>query len=122
MENWILTWTKLQPLNASSVNAIENNLAGVYRLSYLNTPDNKYYVFYVGQSTDIKKRLLEHLSGETNEKIKVYLNTYKCYFRLAQISADYIRNAAESQMYKHYEPPCNDVAPVGRDDVRVNLT
>jgi len=34
----------------------------------------------------------------------------------------YIRDAAERQMYKQYEPSCNEKEPDGRDDVKVNLT
>jgi len=122
MENWTLTWTKLTAINETAVKAIGDNLAGVYRLSYL-AEDGSYYIFYVGQSEDIKKRLFEHLS--TNEKnvcIKNYFATKKCFFRYAKVTKDYIRNAAERQMYKQYEPSCNELEPEGRDDVRVNLT
>ncbi|OFX11240.1 MAG: hypothetical protein A3G22_05950 [Alphaproteobacteria bacterium RIFCSPLOWO2_12_FULL_40_11] len=122
MESWTLTWTKLTGLSNSSVTALAGNLAGVYRFSYL-AEDGNYYIFYVGQTEDIKKRLLEHLSSsETNVCIKNYLSSKKCFFRYAKITKDYIRNAAEKQMYKQYEPSCNEKEPSGRDDVKVNLT
>jgi|GEM_PF-3188885 len=123
MENWKLTWTKLDVLNERAAKGIPNNLPGVYRLSYRHE-DGNFYVFYVGQSTDIKVRLSQHLDldTETNETIKFYIKSKECYFRYAQISEEYIRKAAERQMFKHYQPKGNNIVPEGRDDVRVNLT
>ncbi|MCK4592107.1 GIY-YIG nuclease family protein [Candidatus Parcubacteria bacterium] len=122
MENWKLTWTKLTKLNEDSIKSLLDNLPGVYRLSYYKKEDENYYVFYIGQSKDIRKRFLEHLSeNEENVCIKNFLTTKKCFFRYAKITKDYIRDAAECQMYKHYVPPCNSIEPEGRNDVRVNL-
>jgi len=122
MENWTLTWTKLAELSDNSAKNIADNLQGVYRFSYKAT-DGNYYVFYIGKADDIKKRLLEHLSpSEQNVCIKNYLATKECFFRYAKITKDYIREAAEKQMYKQYEPSCNDKEPDGRDDVKTNLT
>ncbi|MBU1260062.1 MAG: GIY-YIG nuclease family protein [Planctomycetes bacterium] len=122
MENWTLTWTKLTELSGSSVKKLADNLQGVYRFSY-KAENGNYYVFYVGKAEDIKKRLLEHLSSsEQNVGIKDYLATKECFFRYANITKDYIRNATERQMYRQYEPSCNGKEPEGRDDVKVNLT
>ena len=122
MENWTLTWMKLTALFDNSVKALADNLAGVYRFSYL-AEDGSYYVFYVGKAEDIKKRLLEHLSSsEKNVCIKNYLASKKCFFRYAKITKAYIRDAAEKQMYKQYEPSCNEKEPEGRDDIKVNLS
>ena len=121
MEKWTLTWTKAIPLDRANVCKIPDNIAGVYRLSYKAENDN-LYIFYVGQTVDLRTRVLQHLPDtETNEKIKYYL-AKSCYFRYAQISKEYIRSAAERQMYRQYEPSCNDREPQGREDVRVNLT
>ena len=122
METWTLTWTQLAELSDNSVEKLADDLAGVYRFSY-KADDGNYYVFYIGKAEDIKKRLLEHLSSsEQNVCIKNYLATKKCFFRYAKITKDYIRDTAEKQMYKQYEPSCNDKEPEGRDDVKVNLT
>ena len=122
MENWTLTWTKLTPLEKKSVEALPNDLPGVYRLSY-KAEDGNYYVFYVGKAEDINVRLSQHLSpNEDNVCIKNYISTKSCFFRYAKITESYIRDAAEKQMYKQYEPTCNDKEPEGRDDVKVNLT
>lgn len=122
MENWTLTWTRLAAASEININAIGEDLAGVYRLSYL-ADNGDYYVFYVGQSENIKKRLLEHLSSkEENVCMRNYLTTKKCFFRYAKVTKSYIRDAAEKQMYKRYEPSCNELEPTGRNDVKVNLT
>ena len=122
MENWTLTWTKLVSLNEQAVKSLPGNLPGIYRLSY-KADDGNYYVFYAGQSDDVKDRLLQHLSvDEENVCIKNYLSTKNCFFRYAKITQGYIRDAAEKQMYGHYEPSCNETEPKGRDDIGVNLT
>jgi len=122
MENWTLTWTKLTSLTENLVKPIPDALPGVYRLSY-QAEDGNYYVFYVGKAEDIKKRLLEHLSStENNVCVRNYLATKNCFFRYAKITKSYIRDATERQMYKQYEPSCNEKEPEGRDDIKVNLT
>lgn len=121
MENWTLTWTKLSSLDEASIKKLPDKLAGVYRLSY-KADDGEYYVFYIDQSEDIKKMLLQHLSdAEDNVCVSNYLAKKDCYFRYAIITKSDIRNAAEKQMYKQYEPVCNDKEPEGRDDIKVNL-
>ena len=121
MEHWRLTWTKLSPLSNELVSSLPNNLPSVYRLSY-KADDGKYYVFYIGQADDIKKRLLQHLSDvEKNVCIKNYRSTKNCFFRYAKVAKDHVRGAAEKQMFRKYEPTCNDKEPEGREDVKVNL-
>ena len=122
MESWTLTWTRLAPLNEAAVTALEDNMPGVYRFSY-KADDGNTYVFYVGKAEDIKRRLLEHLSSsEPNVCIRNYLGTKTCFFRYAKVTKDYIRAAAEKQLFKHFAPSCNEKEPEGRDDVTVNLT
>ena len=121
MENWTLTWTKLTKLSSENINKIKDNSFGVYRLSY-EAEDGNYYVFYVGQAEDIKKRLQEHISTEEqNICIKNYISSKNCYFRFAIVTKSYIRDAAEKQMFKHYEPSCNEREPEGSDEIRINL-
>lgn len=122
MENWTLSWTKLTELSNNVIKDMTDNIPGVYRLSY-RADDGNYYVFYVGKAENIRKRLLDHLSeSENNVCIRNYLATKKCFYRYAKITKDYIRDAAERQMYKKYEPSCNEKEPEGREDVKVNLT
>ena len=82
---------------------------GIYRLS------NTEGVFYVGQSDNLQRRLLVHLSDkEENKCIKKKLN-YQVYFRFALLEDKKDRLCAESFMYYHYkkeiECECNDKEP-----------
>lgn len=121
MENWTLTWTKLIPLDKPNIDKINTEVSGVYRLSY-KADDGNYYVFYVRKADDIKQRLSEHLSpSETNICIKNYIAKFSCYFRYAIVENEKVRTAAEKQMFKQYEPSCNENEPEGPDDIKVNL-
>jgi len=120
MEEWTLTWTRLTPIGEAS--GLSNGIPGVYRLSYRHE-DGNFYVFYVGQAKDIRERLLQHQSSaETNPRIKAYISSKACYFRFAQITQGYVRDAIERQAYKYYQPECNTTIPQGSDDVKGNLT
>ncbi len=122
MENWTLTWTKLTKLNEPLIKDLEDEIPGVYRLSYKAT-DGNYYIFYVGQADNIKQRLLQHISSyETSECIKDYFRTKECFFRYAKITKDYVRDATERKVYGEYGPKCNYQEPQGRSDININLT
>jgi len=119
MENWTLVWTKLTEFNETNIKSIPEE-PGVYRFSYKK--DDKYYVFYVGQSDNIRKKFLEHMSPiESNEEIKSYIAEKKCYFKYAKVTEEDIRKAVERQLYKHFDPKGNKIMPDGRDDVTVNI-
>jgi len=80
--------------------------AGVYRLIYKS--DDDYYVFYVGQSNNLNRRLLEHLSSsETDSCIKRHLRDYNCFFRFIEISSQDERNRVEREQIEKYNPNCN---------------
>ena len=79
---------------------------GVYRL--INKDGDKYYVFYVGQSNDLERRLLEHLSpNEIDTCIKRYLLDYDCFFRFKEINSASERDRVEQEQIKKYNPSCN---------------
>ena len=120
MESWKLTWSKLIDLNLTSIETLGGNIPGVYRLSY-EAEDGNRYVFYVGKSENIKRRLSDHLSAESNPCVKAFLESKKCFLKYAEISNEDVRNATERQMYDYYLPQCNEVKPEGRSDIDVNL-
>jgi len=87
---------------------------GIYRL--LNAQEGGYGVFYVGQTDNLQRRLLEHLSNEEkNNCIKKKLK-YTVYFRFAVLDDETDRLCAESFLYKEYDidgngPTCNEQEP-----------
>ena len=98
------------PLYEAQVKYVVPENEGIYRLS--NKTES---VFYVGQSDNLQRRLLGHLSDkEKNVCIKGKLE-FKVYFRFALLKAEKERLCAESFMYQNYkkekECECNDKEP-----------
>jgi predicted GIY-YIG superfamily endonuclease len=106
-----LKWTDRKKLDQDGVDAI-NKVAGVYRLMYYDTTKKEYYIYYVGQASDLNKRLSEHLSDtEKNACCKKRLKDYDCYFRAAAISKQSDRDGAEVALYNEYKPSCVEKVP-----------
>jgi len=106
-----LKWTKLTPLSESGVSGI-NKVAGVYRLSYYDSNEKAYYVYYVGQAADLNARLNQHRAGnEQNSCCARYLKSYNCFFRAAAISGQADRDGAEVALYNKYTPSCVEKTP-----------
>ncbi len=99
-------WTQRFEYIESYVESYAPELAGVYRLIY-NLGD-KYYVFYVGQSNNLRRRLREHLDvSESDSCIKKHLQGYRCFFRYVEIDSQEERNKVEAQSIEEYNPTCN---------------
>lgn len=120
-----LNWKNLVLLDKTNIDNIPENTPGVYRLSYTNDAGKNYYVFYVGQSEDIRQTLLSIIdSGNKDRKICIinHLNLGGCKFRYAEIRDPEIRNAAERQVYKFYQPPCNEPIQSINENIIINVT
>jgi excinuclease UvrABC nuclease subunit len=100
-------WSERYQYNTEKdVNSYAPSKAGVYRLIYHS--GDKYYVFYVGQSENLKERLLSHLNtSEPNACIKKHLKDYTCYFRCIEVTTQEERNKIEEQQIDEYSPSCN---------------
>jgi len=117
----IIKWTGLIKLDSDGVSRIKN-LAGVYRLSYFDPKDQKYYVYYVGQAMDLNDRLSDHLPGSEEDRCcQQFLNKYNCFFRAAAVSKQEDRDGIEATLFNHFNPICSerkpDVQPI---DVNIN--
>ncbi len=99
-------WSDMYSYTEENVRKYAPPTAGVYRLSYKK--DSSYYVFYVGQTNNIERRLFEHLSSsETDPCIKRHLRDYNCFFRFIEISSLEERKRVEREQIKKYNPSCN---------------
>ena len=101
---------------------------GLYLLLF-ETPTG-YEVFYVGQSNNLKRRLLEHLKQPTtpnglyrqshalnptssnvrnhqNDCIKKHLSDHDCYYHYVEIRHIKFLSMLESELIRTYLPPCN---------------
>ena len=100
-------WSSRYSYTDSNVNLYVPTNEGVYRLIYKK--DEKYYIFYVGQSDDLQRRLNEHLSYlEPNECIKRHLQNFNCFFGLIEITLQSERDRVEEEEIEKHKPPCNN--------------
>lgn len=99
-------WSERYSYNDTNVNKYASSKGGVYRL--IHKENENFYVFYVGQSNDLKRRLLEHLCpSEPDKCIKRHLRDYTCYFRFTEIASQPERDKVERQQIDEYKPTCN---------------
>ena len=100
-------WSNYYKYTSSNVDTYVSAKAGNYRLSTLGS-DDKYTVFYAGQSDDLNRRLKEHLaSSESNNCIKTKLKNNTCYFRYVYVTTKAERDDIESKDIAKFDPPCN---------------
>lgn len=100
------TWSNRNSYTKTNVQKYAPLTSGVYRLIYKK--GDEYYVFYVGQSNNLERRLLEHLSSsEEDPCIKRHLRDYECFFRFVEISSLDERNRLEREQIQEYSPNCN---------------
>ena len=99
-------WSSRYSYTEANVKKYAPASGGVYRL--INKNGGKYYVFYVGQSNNLERRLLEHLSpSELDACIKRHLRDYDCFFRFIEVSSSSERDRIEKEQIKEYSPSCN---------------
>lgn len=126
----ILTWSKLLPLKEEEIEKL-GNIGAVFRISK-KQPDEKYYVCFVGSTSDLKNELsyIVGLSsdGRTNYDkgnyaiLKMFITQSGDFsFRYAPVEDGLMQKAIEKQMYKHYAPEYNLKEPVSNLDVKLNL-
>lgn len=109
-----MIWLRTNYFNIteSNINNLNDNIAWVYRLWFINPNDNEYHVFYIGQANDIKRRMKEHISvNEPNTCIKNYFKKYVCGFRYCSATTQQERDNEESLLYEKFSPDCNIQTP-----------
>lgn len=116
-----LTWSALLHFNSEQVQLLPNGVSGVYRLSYLHE-DKNVYVFYVGKAENLKEDLSKFIEGQASDSIRFFLSVKTCYFKWAQLEGENERSSAQRQLYKFYQPACNEVMPIGDDSITINVT
>jgi len=109
-----VTWSSRITHNEENVKYNVPEKAGIYRL--LKAGETGYGVHYVGQSDELQRRLLEHLSNEEKNECIKRLMKDTAYFRFALLEAEKDRLCAESYLYQELGvdgngPPCNKQKP-----------
>ena len=107
-----LEWSDFHYHTVSNVEIFAPRDAGVYRLFYFVA--NRSQLFYIGQTENLRNKLLNHLSDtEPNVCIRRHFWYYTCCFQFACVASQSERDGAERALYDHYRPPCNTVPPQG---------
>jgi len=100
-------WSDMYEYTEDNVDSYAPSSAGVYRLLYKK--DNKYYIFYIGQSDDLQRRLQEHLNPSESDKcIKKHLKEYNCYFEFLEVEKQSDRDKIEQEEINKWQPCCNN--------------
>lgn len=114
-----LVWSEVLGLNQKNIEQVQNR-GGAYRFS-VRLEDKSLRIFYVGKAEDLKKRLLEYISGEDVDKcVQNHIKNHNVFFKYAYVDLEEDRKNIEYTLYKKYSPECNDVEPEGRE-IEINF-
>lgn len=106
-EIWDRKWT----MDDANVTGSALNKPGVYGL-FEEAAAPTYYLRYVGQSDDLKRRLLEHLAdSEPNPCIKTLVRGGHCTFGFVYVDAQAQRDTIERAYIERWNPNCNSKTP-----------
>lgn len=97
-----MKWSPCYPYARANVQTYTPVSKGIYRLLIKNK------IFYVGQATNLQRRLLEHLSTHKRSHcLNRYLQKYSCFFRFAELVSTEELLPIEREQIRKYKPPCN---------------
>jgi hypothetical protein len=119
MEKINLNWFKLTELNTQNINQIPDNTKGVYRLSYKHN-DGNIYVFYVGETENMKIALLNILTESNNPCIESH-KTSKCFYKYTVIDQSELSHKVLAKLYKFYQPNCNEPILSVDNEIEINV-
>lgn len=110
----MLNWVGPLWLCNEEVHRVPARVAGVYLLHSFSSEFGGYPVFYVGQTIDLRRRLLEHLSIRTAKlSIAAMQRVSRCYFSAAPLERPEMRLAVEAGLITALRSPCNEHVPAG---------
>ncbi len=102
----MVEWSQRIPLTAADVKKYVPYTPGVYRLT--NEVEERQFVFYVGQTEDLGRELMAHLTqAEPKECIREHVGKYDCSFRFAELDSAEERAQEEKRLLGRYRPFCN---------------
>lgn len=117
-----VVWISWYDYDWNTVQRVAPASGEVYALAVKLT-DGNLRVFYVGQTDNLGRRLMEHLSdSEPNECIRNKVKKFQCMFRFAVVESAIDRDKVERALYSKFRPGCNDpdAIPIV-EDVDINF-
>lgn len=116
-----LDWVGPLLLCTKEVSRIPAGISGVYMLHVMAPTFLGYPVFYVGQSRDIRRRLIEHMDHRsTKPSVQAIRELERAYWSAAPVGNSGLLAGVESSLIRGLAPPCNDQIPTAVP-VLVNL-
>ena len=108
---FFLDWIGPMLLCPSEVGRVPPGIGGVYLLQAFAPSLGGYPVFYAGRSTDLKRRLCEHI-GEWKCKrcVRRIRARERTYFSAAPVRAP-LSTGVEAGLVRLLQPLCNDQIP-----------
>lgn len=116
-----LDWVGPLHLSFSEVSRVPSAVPGIYMLHVLAGNLGGYTTFYVGKTTDIRRRLLQHLGERTTKSsIRAVQGVDAAYWCAAPVMGAELLGRIESGLIRILQPICNAQVPASIP-VLVNL-
>lgn len=98
-----MNWSPSYLYTSADVRAYAPARPGLYRLRI-----DLGHIFYIGQSENVQRRLLEHFqTREKNRRLKRCLDAYPCYFEFVELPDGSDLLQAERDEILKYKPYAN---------------
>ena len=106
-----LSWKGYRDFSKENVVHYVTQSPGVYKLS-LKLKNGNLKPFYVGQASDLRSRLLQHLATQEQDQcVRSNVRNYIVHFNWAVVDSKASRDCAETALFDHYSPECNNIRP-----------
>ncbi|EKD44440.1 MAG: hypothetical protein ACD_71C00130G0002 [uncultured bacterium (gcode 4)] len=100
-DNAPIDWTDLISLYWINITTKVPEEAWIYAILYKD--NESQHIFYVWQTDNLKKQLLEHISSnEPNECLNQKIRYYRCYFKYTKISLQKERDDCKALLLRKY--------------------
>ncbi len=110
-----ICWVGPMRFCRTEVDRVPASVPGVYLLHAYAPQFGGYPVFYVGKSTDLHRRLCEHLEGKRTKAVIARIRrSTAAYFSAAAVYQHVLLDPLESGLISLLRPPCNDQIPTAR--------
>ncbi len=117
----MIDWVGPLLLERAEIDRIPSRIPGVYLLHSLAQGFGGYATFYAGQSTDLRRRLREHLGDRTaKDSIRLARAFGPAHFSAAPVLDEALRSAVGAGLIEILRPICNGQQP-GADPIIVPL-
>lgn len=111
----ILDWVGPLKLSLEQVFRIPGGVPGIYMLHALIPSNGIYATFYVGKTSDLQRRLRQHMNQSvTKPLISAMQCVQTCFWSAAPIEDEYLLGCVESGLIRTLQPVCNNQVPKDR--------